>query len=107
MVGTVFTENVREATSSVFYADTVEEPNLPRRSVVEFSGSDFLPPWRHSTAESEQRPARLFRYDTEDLVLISAQPDCDLDWLESLDADRVRELDKEVELSLLEQRHYR
>lgn len=107
VVGTVFTENVREATSGVFYADTVEGVKPPRRSVVEFTGSDFLKAVETFYSQSEQRPARLFRYDTEDLVLISAQPDCDLAWFESLDANTVRELDKEVELSLLEQRHYR
>jgi molecular chaperone Hsp33 len=107
VVGTVFTENVREAASNVFYSDTVEGNKPPRRSVVEFSGGDFLAAAEAFYRQSEQRPARLFRYDTEDLVMISAQPDCDLAWLESLDAEAVRRLDKEVELSLLEQRHYR
>jgi molecular chaperone Hsp33 len=107
VVGTAFTENVREAASGVFYADSVEGHKPPRRSVVEFTGDDFLAAVEAFYRQSEQRPARLFRYDTEDLVLISAQPDCDLDWLEALDTDKVRQLDKEVELSLLEQRHYR
>jgi len=107
VVGTVFTENVREAARNVFYADTVEGSKPPRRSVVEFSGSDFLAAVETFYVQSEQRPARLFRYDTEDLVMISAQPDCDLDWLAALNADDVKQLDKAVELSLLEQRHYR
>lgn len=107
VVGTVFTENIREAAGGVFYADFVEGHKPPRRSVVEFSGGDFLRAVEIFYRQSEQRPARLFRYDTEDLVLISAQPDCDLDWLESLTAETVRELDKTVELSLLEQRRYR
>lgn len=107
VVGTVFTENIREAASGVFYADFVEGNKPPRRSVVEFSGGDFLGAVETFYRQSEQRPARLFRYDTEDLVLISAQPDCDLPWLESLTAESVRELDESVELSLLEQRRYR
>lgn len=107
VVGTVFTENVREAAGNVFYADTVEGSKPPRRSVVEFSGNDFLTAAEAFYHQSEQRPARLFRYDTEDLVMVSAQPDCDLAWLESLNAETVRRLDQEVELSLLEQRHYR
>lgn len=107
VVGTVFTENIREAAGGVFYADFVEGNKPPRRSVVEFSGGDFLSAVETFYRQSEQRPARLFRYDTEDLVLVSAQPDCDLEWLKSLTTDSVRQLDKEAELSLLEQRRYR
>ncbi len=107
VVGAVFTENIREAASGVFYADSIEGNKPPRRSVVEFSGGDFLSAVEIFYRRSEQRAARFFRHDTEDVVLISAQPDCDLDWLESLTAETVRQLDKEVELSLLEQRQYR
>ncbi len=107
VVGTVFTENIREAAGGVFYADFVEGNKPPRRSVVEFSGADFLAAVETFYRQSEQRPARLFRYDTEDLVMVSAQPDCDLAWLESLTPESVRELDKDIELSLLEQRQYR
>lgn len=107
VVGSVFTENVREASQGVFYADTVEGTQPPRRSVVEIAAGDFLAAAELFYRQSEQRPARLFRADTEDLVMVSAQPDCDLAWLEGLDADSVRRLDRQVELSLLEQRHYR
>lgn len=107
VVGRVFTENVSEAAGGVFYADAIEGNKPPRRSVVEFDGGDFFAAVETFYRRSEQRLARLFRYDTEDLVLVTAQPDCDLAWLESLDADTVRRLDKEVELSLLEQRQYR
>ena len=39
--------------------------------------------------------------------MVSAQPQCDLDWLTNLTADQVRALDKDEELSLLETRTYR
>ena len=39
--------------------------------------------------QSEQRPARAFRLDDENFVLIAAQPDADLEWLENLDHDEV------------------
>jgi molecular chaperone Hsp33 len=107
VVGTVFTENVRETDSGVFYGDTVDTYKPLRRSVVEFSGGDFLRAVEAFYRQSEQRTARLFRYDAEDLVLVSAQPDCDLAWLEGLNDEKIRRLDKEVELGLLEQRYYR
>lgn len=107
VVGSVFTENIREGARGIFYSDTVAGEKPPRRSVVEFSSSDFLSAVETFYSQSEQRPARIFRYDEEDLVFISAQPDCDIAWLESLTVESVRQLDKEVELSLLEQRHYR
>jgi molecular chaperone Hsp33 len=43
----------------------------------------------------------------EDFVMISAQPGCDLEWLESLNEDLVRKLDQDETLSLLEVRQYR
>ncbi len=107
VTGTVFTENIREAAAGIFYSDTVIRDEPPRRSVVEFSGADFLQAVETFYMRSEQRTARLFRLDEEDLVMVTAQPDCDEDWLKALDVDAMRRLDQEAELSLLEQRHYR
>lgn len=107
VVGTVLTENVKEAERNVFYADTLAENQPLRRSVVEFEGSDFLKAAETFYRQSEQRPARIFRHDEEDLVLIAAQPDCDIAWLEGLDEAAVRRLDEDAELSLLEKRNYR
>ena len=56
---------------------------------------------------SEQRPGRFFEHGEEDYVFVSAQPQCDLDWLLALDAEQVRTLDRNEELSLLETRTYR
>jgi molecular chaperone Hsp33 len=107
VIGSVFTENVREGKTGLFYADTVVGADAPRRSTVEITGGEFFAAVETFYAQSEQRPARLFRHDEEDIVMVSAQPDCDLDWLQGLDAAAVRRLDREVELALLEQRHYR
>lgn len=107
VVGNVFTENVKQAAENFFYADIVADGQKPRRSVVEFSADNFLGAVEEFYMRSEQRPARLFRNDDEDLVLIVAQPDCDVPWLNNLDDAAVRRLDQEVELSLLETRRYR
>lgn len=107
VVGNAFTENIKHAPSNLFYADTLADTQKPRRSMIEFSGGDFFTAVETFYRQSEQRPARFFRHSEEDIVMIAAQPDCDFAWLESLDAEAVRRLDREVELGLLEQRHYR
>ncbi len=107
VVGNAFTENVKAAEKNLFYADIVAPDQPPRRSVVEFSGENFLQAAEAFYRQSEQRPARFFRHDEEDIVLIVAQPDCDLEWLHTLDEASVRRLDQDNELGLLEQRRYR
>jgi len=107
VVGNIFTENVKKTGQNLFYADVVVDQEASRRSVVEFTGNDFFQVLESFYRESEQRPARIFRHDEEDIVLITAQPDCDLEWLEKLDTDAVKRLDQDTELSLLETRHYR
>ena len=107
VIGNVFTENVKTAPNNLFYADIVAESLPPRRSVAEFSGQDFLHAVETFYLQSEQRPARFFRYDEEDLVMVTAQPDADLLWMRSLDEVAIRRLDKDVDLALLEKRRYR
>lgn len=107
VVGNVFTDNVKESTRNVFFADVVADEQPSKRSVVEFEGTTFLQAVESFYLQSEQRPARLFRYDEEELVFVAAQPDCDLEWFNALTDEAIRTLDKTVELSLLETRHYR
>lgn len=107
VVANLFTENIRETRRGMFYADVIEPGRPQRRSVVEFDGDSFLTAVEAFYAQSEQRPARFFWHGEEDLVMVAAQPDCDLDWLNALDLDAIRSLDTTVELSLLEQRRYR
>lgn len=107
VVGNVFTQNVKATGRNVFYSDVVAPPHPPRRSVVEFSRTDFLGAVEAFYRQSEQRPVRIFRYDDEDLVLVAAQPDCDQDWFNSLTDEAIRTLDQKETLSLLEKRAYR
>ncbi|MFZ4779254.1 MAG: Hsp33 family molecular chaperone HslO, partial [Terrimicrobiaceae bacterium] len=107
LVANVFTENIRAVEKGVFYSDVIEDGRPPRRSVVEFEGNDFLKAVEVFYAKSEQRVARLFWHGDEDLVMVTAQPDCDLPWLEALDGEAIQKLDQDVELALLETRNYR
>ena len=107
VVANVFTENIREIEKGLFYSDVIGAGGPPRRSVTEFQGNGFLKAVEQFYLKSEQRPARFFWHGEEDLVMVSAQPDCDIEWLESLDNAAIATLDSDAELSLLEKRSYR
>jgi molecular chaperone Hsp33 len=107
VVGQLFTENVKADGHNLFLADLVRERGESRRSAVEFEGNDSFAIVEEFYARSEQRPARFFRFSEEDYVLVSAQPGCDLEWLQGLTEEAVREMDRNETLSLLEQRRYR
>jgi molecular chaperone Hsp33 len=106
VVGRVWTEGVRPTGTGLFCSETRRGNRQIRRSNVEFQSGDFFRAVEAYYAQSEQRPARLFRHGPEDFVMVSAQPECDLDWLASLDDDAIRALDENETLSLLETRAY-
>lgn len=107
VVGQIFTENVKDDGRNLFCADLVRERADSRRSTVEFRSDDPFSIVEEYYAQSEQRPARYFRHGPEDFVMISAQPDCDLDWLRGLTDEDVQRLGEAESLSLLEERSYR
>ena len=108
IVGRVFTDDIRHDQKNLFVAQINEHPKPPRRSVVELNRDDDVFGMVETYyAQSDQRMARFFRYAEEDFVFVSAQPDCDEEWLQGLDEDAIRKLDQEEELSLLETRRYR
>lgn len=106
VVGQLFTDNVKNDGHNLFLADVVRERGDSRRSAVEFQTAGAFGIVEQFYARSEQRPARYFRFSEEDFVMISAQPGCDLPWLEALDDEAIRTLDQTETLSLLETRSY-
>jgi len=107
VVVNAYTEHVKALSQGRFYADVVEGTKPARRSVVDFEGGNFLRAVEAFYAQSEQRLARFFWHGDEDLVMVSAQPDCDLEWLQALDVTKIRTIDQTAELSLLECRKFR
>jgi molecular chaperone Hsp33 len=106
VAGRVFTEDVRDFGKNLFISQTSRTHHPPMQSMIEFTTRDLFAAIEQFYGQSEQRLTRLFRYDEEDIVMISAQPDCDEDWLAKLTAEDVRTLDHEEDLALLEQRQY-
>lgn len=107
VTGQVFTEDVKDDGRNLFMSDTVRGHSPARRSVVQLPENEIFPSVEHYYGQSEQMPARLFRHDEEDFVLVCAHPDCDMPWFESLDDEAIRALDQAEDLSLLERRFYR
>lgn len=107
VTGRLFTENVREAATNVFYSDIMPRRGVePRRSVVNFQGGDVRAAVEGYYARSEQRPARLFELGGDDYALLVAHPDCDLNWFATLDAEGVRNLGAAETLAPIQRRVY-
>jgi len=107
VTGRCFTENVRMDGRQMFYAQQLKTGAPVRQSAVDFTGREFFLAVEQYYTQSEQRPGRFFEHSDEDYVMVSAQPQCDEEWLVSLTPDKIRALDREEELSLLETRTYR
>lgn len=108
ITGRVFTEDVREPDRNFFYSQTTTvESKGPRLSTMEVIGKDPVEWISQYYEQSEQRPARAFRLEDENFVLIAAQPDCDLEWLEGLDDTAVAKILETEETSVLETRRFR
>lgn len=106
LAGRVFTEGVKVGEHGMFYAQAQRSGGVPRTSAVPIEEGGMLRAVERFYRQSEQRLARFFEYGPEDYVFISAQPQCDLEWLENLTPEGILTLDKDEELSLLEKRTY-
>lgn len=108
ITGRIFTENIREPDRNFFYSQTTTGiSNEPRMSTLEIEGRDPVEWVAQFYNQSEQRPARAFRLEDENFVLIAAQPDADLEWLHSLTAEDVGKIQQTEETNLLETRPFR
>ena len=107
ITGHLFTENIKNHASNLLFADIIRGTRGARRSTVEFEGESVFRAVETYYRQSEQRPARYFQVGAEDFVMISAQPDCDLEWLKGLDDEAVKNIDQTCQLRLLESRIYR
>lgn len=108
VTGRIFTEDVREPDRNFFYSQTTS-PNLPepQTSTLEVEGKDPVAWISQFYDQSEQRPARAFRLEDENFVLVAAQPDCDMEWFDTLDAEKVANIETTEETKVLETRRFR
>lgn len=106
VTGRVFTEDVRQEGEALFIAQTTRPEHPTRQSMIEFQGSDMLKAVETFYTTSEQRLTRFFRLEEEEFVQISAEPDCDEEWLAALTLEQVLALETDEHLTLLETRGY-
>lgn len=107
VIGTVFESEIPSKEANFFFADVVAGRQPTRRSVATFQAESGLAAAEEFFQQSEQRLIRLFQHHDEDYVLLSAQPDADLDWIGHLTPDSIQTLDQREVLSLLEIRTFR
>lgn len=107
VTGRSFTANVKRGAQSLMYSQ-LQTPRVPvRQSAIEIAGTNLYRCVEDFYVQSEQRRARFFFHGEEDIVFITAQPQCDVEWLETLTDEGVRNLDQNHTLSLLETRQYK
>lgn len=106
VAGRVFTENVKEGETNLFYVETVRGRDPVRRSVADFTGADVFKGAEAFYERSEQRPARFFDLGDEEYALLSSHPDCDLPWLRAVTVEQLRGLAETETLVPIELRRY-
>lgn len=108
ITGRLFTEDVREPDRNYFYSQTTSNyQKEPRLSTMEMDSRDPLQWFEQFYHQSEQRPGRAFHMGDDEYAVVVAQPDCDLEWLASLDVHAVKRMEQEEEVKLLEVRKLR
>ncbi len=106
LTGRIFTEDVREGEPNRFIAQSTRPEQPSRQSMVSFEGKDVLAAMEAFYTQSEQRLTRAFRLEEEEYVQISAEPDCDEEWLAALTLEDVLKIGETHHLTLLETRSY-
>ncbi len=107
ITGHLFTENIKEPDRNILYSQTLVKNTEGRKSTIELETTD-PEKWIESYySQSEQRPARAFALDDENYVLLAAQPDADLEWLNGLTKEDVEKILETEETKTLETRRFR
>ncbi len=107
VVGRTFTENVRETDTTMLYAQNICRERDTHTSVVPITSEDAAGWVEEYFRQSEQRQARAFRGQEDDLYyLVVAEPDADFDWLSELSVDDVVHAEENEETKLLETRRF-
>jgi molecular chaperone Hsp33 len=107
IVGRLFTEDIRETSQDLLYSQTTTPGTEPRTSTVQLDHPSPREWMETYYSSSEQRPCRCFDLGDETYALLAAQPDADTEWLEGLDAEKVRAIRADEKTKTLETRKFR
>jgi len=106
IVGTLFTEDVKETDRNLLFSQTVAANTEGRRSTIEIDSADPLEWIEKYYTDSEQRPGKAFRLDNDEYALIAAQPDFDEEWFSELTAEKIKTIIDDEEIKVLETRKF-
>ena len=106
VTGRVFSEDVKDTGKNLFISMVNRGQEVGRQSMVDFETGDMLAAVEHFYTQSEQRITRFFRGEDEELVMISAEPDCDEQWLLALEQEDLLVIGEKEHLTPLETRGY-
>lgn len=106
ITGTLFTENVRETDRNLLFNQTLAPGKESRKSTIEIDSVDPLEWIEKYYEKSEQRPGKAFRLKNDTFALVATQPDYDVEWYESLTAEKIEDIDTDEQTKLLETRKF-
>ena len=93
VVGRVFTQDVKEPEENTLYSTMLCKGQEPRYSVVPIPGVSPAQWVEEFYKQSEQRTARCIELPDECYTMVTAQPDADEEWLNSLNQEKMRVLE--------------
>jgi molecular chaperone Hsp33 len=105
--GRFFTDGIKEEPSHMFYQELVRRGKPLHRSIVPFAGEDPKATVEFYYSQSEQRPCRFFHLDGDSYALLTAHPDWDQTWFQSLDQPAVANMEFQETVNTIESRLYR
>lgn len=106
IVGTLFTENVRETDRNLLFNQTLLANAEGRKSTIEVDTANPLEWIEKYYTRSEQRPGKAFKLKDDQFVLIAAQPDYDAEWFDSLTEEKMETIFDDQETKVLETRKF-
>ena len=107
VVARAFTEDVRVPDQNTQFTQMIRDGKNPQTSVILLHG-DTPETWVEDYyRQSEQRIVRCFELPDENFILITAQPDADLDWLQNLTLEDAAAIEKNEATKIMETRRLR
>lgn len=107
ITGNLFTENIKEPDRNILFSQTTVNNEGGRKSTIELESNEPLEWLESYYKQSEQRPARAFRLADDNYAILAAQPDADLEWLNSLTDEDIPNITETEETKVLETRKFR
>lgn len=98
VVGRIFTQDIKEPEENTLYSTLLRKGFEPRYSVVPIPGTSPARWVEEFYKQSEQRNARCIELPDECYTMVTAQPDADEEWLNSLTREKMAHLEEDEDI---------